>query len=361
MIGMMNFRKFSVFLMILSAGVLAGCAAPSPPAGSVIQVQAPDTAVLERQEVGVPIPKEGPPPGGYAVGPGDYLVVETYGLPQMAKSDQKNAENRTGSPSGSSGAFDSRVDGTGSIYLPWIGGVHVAGLTVAEIQDKLKGAFGNYVKNPWVVVQIGDYKSQPLYLLGEFNKPGTYYLDRPLNLLEGLAQGSGFKDTSDIHGARLIRGNKIYPVDISRLLEQGDPEQNVWLKPGDLIFVPDNKNKNVFVFGAVKKPGIVPMPHGQLTLGQALSMAGLQPVNADLEKVRIIRSLSATRGELLVVDLDKILRGHSIPYPLREGDIVFVGNSRVGNWNEAINELLPSLQLVSGVLQPFVQLKFLEQ
>jgi polysaccharide biosynthesis/export protein len=360
MIGMMNFRKFSVLLMTLSVAVLAGCAAPSPPAGSVVQVQAPETAVLERQEVDVPIAKGGPPPGGYAVGPGDYLVVETYGLPQFARPDQKDSEKSSGG-GGGSGAFHSRVDGTGSIYLPWIGGVHVAGLTVGEIQDKLKAAFGNYVRNPWVVVQIADYRSQPLYLLGEFNKPGTYYLDRPLTLLEGLAQGSGFKDTSDIHGARLIRDNKIYPVDISRLLEQGDPEQNVWLKSGDLIFIPDNKNKNVFVFGAVQKPGMVPMPHGQLTLGQALSVAGLQQVNADLEKVRIIRSLSATRGELLVVDLDKILRGQAIPYPLREGDIVFVGNSRVGNWNEAINELLPSLQLISGVLQPFVQLKFLEQ
>jgi polysaccharide export outer membrane protein len=353
---MMNFRKFSAILLFLSLSALAGCAS-SLPAGSVIQLNSPDSAVLEREVVSVPVEKDDPPPCGYLVGPGDFLVIDTYGLPQISKQDKKGSE---GSLDGASGTFSSRVDGTGNIYLPWVGGVHVAGLMVAQIQDRLKKAFGDYVKNPWVVVHIAEYKSQPLYLLGEFNKPGAYYLDRPLNLLEGLTEGDGFKDTADLRGARLLRDKKIYPVDIYRLLEQGDAEQNVWLKPGDLIFIPDNKNKNVFVFGAVEKPGMVPMPHGQLNLGQALAVAGLQTVNGDIEKVRIIRSLSATRGELLVVDLKNVLGGQTMPYPLQEGDIVFVPRSWVGNWNQAINEILPSLQLISGVLQPFVQLKFLQ-
>jgi polysaccharide export outer membrane protein len=44
---------------------------------------------------------------------------------------------------------------------------------------------------------------------------------------------------------------------------------------------------------------------------------------------------------------------------LREGDIVYVPKSGVGTWNEALAEILPSLQAISAILQPFVQIKFL--
>ena len=68
----------------------------------------------------------------------------------------------------------------------------------------------------------------------------------------------------------------------------------------------------------------------------------------------------ATRGALLVVDFEKIMHGQALPFPLMEGDIVYVPRSGIGNWNMAINEILPSLQAISNVLQPFVQIKFLK-
>lgn len=354
---MIYFWKLSPFVIILFLSLIAGCAS-SPPAGTVIRVRPSEPAVLEKEVVTVPPKQDNLPPSDYLVGPGDLLIVDTFGLPQISQQDKKSSQ---GGPEDAIAKFNTRVDGTGTIYLPWVGGIQVSGLTIAQVQEKIKNALTNFVKNPWVVAHIQEYKSQPLYLLGEFNNPGTYYLDRPLNLLEGLAQGHGFRDSADLRAARLIRNKKTYPVDIYRLLEQGDSKQNIWLKPGDFIFVPDNRNKNVFVFGAVKKPGLVPMPHGQLTLAQALAVASLQTTDGDMGQIRIIRSLSATQGELLVVDLANVMNGKALPYPLNEGDIVFVPRSRVGDWNQAINEILPSLQLLSGVLQPFVQLKFLQQ
>jgi polysaccharide export outer membrane protein len=61
-----------------------------------------------------------------------------------------------------------------------------------------------------------------------------------------------------------------------------------------------------------------------------------------------------------VLDLERVLRGEVMPYPLMEGDIVYVPRSAVGNWNQALREMLPSLQTVSAILQPFVQVKFLK-
>jgi polysaccharide export outer membrane protein len=186
-------------------------------------------------------------------------------------------------------------------------------------------------------------------------------MDRPLNLLQGIALGSGYDASADLSAARLIREKRTMPVDIYDLLTNGDQRQNVWLKEGDTLYIPDNKNQLVFVFGAVKKGGPVAIPPGGLTLTQAIASAELRDTGYDLNYVRIIRSHSATRGELMVVDFEKILRGDALPLALRNGDIVYVPKSHLGSWNDAINEILPSLQAISALLQPFVSIKYLQQ
>ena len=102
-----------------------------------------------------------------------------------------------------------------------------------------------------------------------------------------------------------------------------------------------------------------------MNLLQAVSTANLGNYASrgepyDSEHVRIIRSLSPTHGQLMVVDLSRMMDGYAMPMPLMDGDIVFIPKTPVGNWNEAINQLLPTLQLISGVLQPFVQIEYLK-
>jgi polysaccharide export outer membrane protein len=186
-------------------------------------------------------------------------------------------------------------------------------------------------------------------------------MDRPLNLLQGIALGSGYDGTADLSTARLIREKRTMPVDIYDLLTNGDQRQNIWLKAGDTIYIPDNKNQQAFVFGAVIKPGPLPIPPGGLSLTQAIASAQLRDTGYDLNYVRIIRSYSATRGELIVVDFDKIMRGDALSLVLRNGDIVYVPKSNLGGWNDAINEILPSLQAFGAILAPFVQIKYLKQ
>jgi polysaccharide export outer membrane protein len=152
-------------------------------------------------------------------------------------------------------------------------------------------------------------------------------------------------------------------------LHDGDQRQNVWLAPGDTLYVPDIAQQNVFVFGAVKTPGAISIKNGQLFLPQAVaaagglgttSLGGLGESGYD-PNVRIIRYISQTRGELIVVNLDKILAGEAKPFALTDGDIVYVPKSKVATWNEAVNELLPTLQMFGAILNPFVQMKFLQQ
>ncbi|HZV82511.1 MAG TPA: sugar transporter, partial [Geobacteraceae bacterium] len=103
----------------------------------------------------------------------------------------------------------------------------------------------------------------------------------------------------------------------------------------------------------------IPFPTAGLNIAQAVASADFRDAGYDIKHVRVIRSISATRGELMVVDFDKILRGEAVPLPLQDGDIIYVPKNSFGSWNDAIAEMLPTLQAVSAILQPFVSIKFL--
>lgn len=338
-------RLSSCCLFLLFAVSLAGCAPYRDlSAGSVQSIGEP---ITERQVVTIdPLPV-GQPSADYRIGQGDVLFVNVNG-----KQDYMAA------PAGGK-VQGSRVDGTGMIQLPLVGGVKVEGLTMQQAQAAIAEPLRKYLKDPWVLVEVLEYRSRPLYLLGQFKAPGTYYMDRSLSLLQGIALGNGFDSAANLRSARLTRNGKLEAVDIYELLTSGDQSANVWLQPGDLIYIPDRSTQQVFVFGAVKKPGPVPIPQGGMTLTQAIASAELREVGYDFRHVRVIRSYSPTKGELLVVDFDRILRGEALPLMLREGDIVYVPKSGVGTWNDALAEILPSLQAISAILQPFVQIKFL--
>ncbi len=311
--------------------------------------------VVEQETVTVPFLEEPAPPADYVVGPGDVLFINVNGQPEFSSISASSIASSLHPLLGN------RVDGSGNIQFPIVGSVQVGGLTLPQIQKRLQELLTKYIKEPWVIVEVTEYKSHPLYLLGAFKNSGTYYMDRPLNVLQGIALANGYDPSANLSGARIIRDKKVIPVDVYDLLTRGDQRQNIWLKPGDTIFIPDTKNQQVFVFGAVKKGGPVPMTSKGLTLAEAIATAEIRDTGYDINHIRIIRSISATRGELIVVDFERILRGKALPFMLKEGDIVFVPKSGLGDWNDAINELLPSLQTVSAILQPFVSIKYLRQ
>jgi polysaccharide export outer membrane protein len=340
--------KTVFFLCIVIAAALAGCAKyPELPAGTVKEIR---SAVIEQQPVTIPAPADEAATPEYRVGAGDVLAIRIPGMKERIPSAGVAAEATPGY----------RVYSSGKVLLPMVGGVQVAGLTVDEVQEKLQEVFRPYIKEPVITVEILEYKSRALYLLGKFNSPGVQYLDRPVSLIQGIALGGGLDESANLRGARLVRQNRIVPVDIYELIYHDDLRQNVALHSGDTVYIPGNDQQNVFVLGAVKEEGIVPMINGRLSLLQALSEAGLGLGSSyDHKHVRIIRSHSPLRGELLVVDLGVVMNGDALPLPLQDGDVIYIPRSGVANWNQALADMLPSLQAIGAVIQPFVQIKFL--
>ncbi len=315
--------------------------------------------VVELETVTIPPPKEPPPPVDYVVGPNDVIMVTVSGHPEYSPGlFIPGAAAATATVTGTQRGC--RVDGNGYIQIPTLGLVRVAGLTLSQIRNHIQGLLMQYLQEPSVVVEVTQYNSQPLYILGQFKNTGVFYMDRPFNVLQGLAMGGGYDLASaNPKSARIIRDKKVLPVDVYELLMRADQTQNIWLKPGDTIFMPDNKNQVVFVFGAGKTGLSVPLPASGLNLLQAIAMAGFQEVGYHARRVFLIRTLSTTKGQLMVVDVDMIVRGDALPVELCEGDVIYIPKSAMTSWNEAVSEILPTLQAFGAIISPFVQMKYL--
>jgi len=101
----------------------------------------------------------------------------------------------------------------------------------------------------------------------------------------------------------------------------------------------------------------VPMTQGKLTLTEAISMAGgFIKVGGLIKQVRVLRSYSPTRGELITVNLKMILDGQAPPFILMAGDIVYLPKSKLGNWNDLMREILPTIEVLGNVVTPLAQI-----
>lgn len=281
------------------------------------------------------------PDPSYRVGPGDDLKFNIFGEAGMND-------------------LTARVDGAGYVQLPIIELVNVKGKTTRNIQKILKKKYsGNFI-NPWITVELANAESHPLFFLGEFKSAGVQYLEHPRTLLEALALGGGLTPEAYLPGARLIRDNQMCVVDLHGLLKEGRFENNVYITSGDVLFAPRKDDMQVYVLGAVTKPQSVPFGTTGRTVLEALSMAqGPIRGKALLSEVRIIRSYSAVQGELLIIDAQKMFDGQAVDYKLEPGDVLYVPQSKISDWNDAISLILPSLELIGGIITPIALIQSL--
>lgn len=277
----------------------------------------------------------------YVVGPGDNLRFNIFG--EAGLSD-----------------ITARVDDAGYVQLPILELVQVGGKTTRDIQAQLKADYAAEFNDPWVTVELIDAESAPIYMLGEFRAPGVRYMSGATNVLEAIALGGGLEEDAYLPGARLLRGDHTCSVDLQALLRHGAFEQNIWIKPHDVIFAPRKEDMSVYVLGAVGSPQAVPFGADGRTLLQVLTIAG-GPIagQAFLGEIRIIRATSTTKGELIVLDAKRMLTGHALDFQLQPGDVVFVPRSALGDWNVALGQILPSLQVLGGVLTPITLIESL--
>jgi polysaccharide export outer membrane protein len=175
------------------------------------------------------------------------------------------------------------VSADGLIAFPLVGDVKADGLTPAQLEAELKQRLEkDYLIDPQVSVVVQEHRSQRVFVLGEADKPGTYYLTGEVRLIDVLSQAGGpgksaGQDVQVIRGPKVggpvtpgAAGSTTLRVNLRKLLD-GDPTDNLILQDGDTIFIP--KSASFFVQGEVRKPGAYALEKAT-TAVDAITMAG---------------------------------------------------------------------------------------
>jgi polysaccharide export outer membrane protein len=225
----------------------------------------------------------------YVVGPQDVLKITVFDEAQLT------------------GMF--RVDNDGAFQYPFIGRVTAAGRTLREIEGELtKRLAEGYVKRPQVALEVDQYRSRSLFIVGEVRTPGKYPLTGQMTLIEALAQ-AGYTTPSAGSDVLILRsasadaaGRELTPEQATQTtrinlteLQAGRTTSNIVLKEGDTIFVP--KAEKFYVSGFVKAPGAYSFERG-MTVLQALSLAGGVSEKGSNRRVRVQRVVNGQKKEL---------------------------------------------------------------
>jgi polysaccharide biosynthesis/export protein len=129
----------------------------------------------------------------------------------------------------------------GSISLPLVNSVHVAGMTTTEAAQALRSKLTDYIVNPHVTVSVVTVHSRQVFVLGQVTKPGSYPLLGQLNVLQAIALAGGLTPYAKHEGIMILRESKGGTEKIRfnyNSAVHGDATQNVFLLPGDIVVVP---------------------------------------------------------------------------------------------------------------------------
>jgi polysaccharide export outer membrane protein len=134
------------------------------------------------------------------------------------------------------------VSPDGSISLPLLKDVKVAGLTPVAIENLLAEKLKVYITSPQVTVTVQEIRSRKVYITGEITRPGTYPLLTPMTVLQIISEAGGFTPFARRNKIYLLRregsNQKRYDFDYPKVVHGVNPEQNIMLRPGDTVVVP---------------------------------------------------------------------------------------------------------------------------
>ena len=264
------------------------------------------------------------PPERYRIGPGDVLDIRVFNRPQLSREAV-------------------RVDARGLIRMPLIEGeLQAACLTEGELAEAIGTRYLKYLRNPQVNVFVKEFQSQPVAVIGAVNSPGQFRLQRQVRLLELLAFANGPADRAGrtvqiIHAtdpalcektAAVSPDDEVASTFVSYKLRdtlEGEDRANPYVRPGDIISVPDADQ--IYVVGNVVLPRAIALKE-PITVSRAIAMAGGEQRDTKRERVRIVRQPpGSTTKQEIYVDLSAIEKRQAEDVVLQANDIVAVPTS----------------------------------
>ena len=243
----------------------------------------------------------------YLVGPQDILRVTVLEEPDLT------------------GLFT--VDADGTLDFPLIGRITVVDLAPRDIEDRLVARLlDGYLRYAQLKVEVEQYGSQSVYVLGEVQTPGLVPLTGNMTLLEVLVKaGWTTEDAGNL--VQIVRpsgdgatskpvlpragidtdGAEVTTVDLSDIRTGG--LSRVTVGNGDTVYVP--KAVRFFVTGHVQDPGSFVWERG-MTVLHAVALAGGVTERGSTRGIKILRVLNNWERDISVDIEDPVEPGDTI-------------------------------------------------
>lgn len=295
----MNLFSTLLFTLLLAPGAVV--APPQTPPTQPPPAQTPLPLYTPEFQIPVNKPSIGQPPSGsavarYTLGPNDQLKITVL--------DEE----------GLSGLY--RVTADGSVTMPLVGSVPAAGLTLADFQEKLRAMLAaGYLRNPQVRVEVEQFKSQSVFVIGEVRTPGEIPMTGTMTLLKALAlAGSPTASAS----SEVLVAHPRKPTAAGMMPAEGDADivhinlkdlqlgragQDVVLLDGDIINVP--KAQTFYITGQIRTSGSYVWDPG-MTVQQAIALAGGMTERGSSRGIVVERMVDGKLKEVKLSLSDKV-------------------------------------------------------
>ena len=244
-------------------------------------------------------------PDNYVLGPGDEVIVDVWGDSQMT--------------------VESTISPDGKIFISNVGPVSLAGLTVAEASQRLRGVLSNIYEgladgSVQMKLSLGSIRSIQVNITGEVTASGTYTVPSLATLFHALFVAGGVNELGTLRSVKIYRGGKLFSdVDVYDYILNGNSSRDIALRDGDLITVAPY-GKLVEITGNVKRPMYYELKGGE-TVADLIRFAGDFNGEANRNMVSVTRRQGGKYSSFTVSSSDF---GNFV---LEDGDVVSVGGS----------------------------------
>ena len=157
----------------------------------------------------------------YRIGPQDIVQIDVWKEPEITRT------------------IPVRPDG--KISLPLLNDVQAAGLTAMQLAGSIREGLTKFLTNPQVTVTVSQINSMRVFLTGETTRPGAIPLLPNMTVLQAVASGgfTQFARLNSIYVLRVENGRQVkYTFHYKDVVKGKRAEENILLKPGDVIVVP---------------------------------------------------------------------------------------------------------------------------
>lgn len=258
-----------------------------------------------------------------------------------------------------------RVNGEGTLRLPFVGTIKAAGLTVDQLESDLRKRLVNYFNDPQVTVTLSEARSKPITVMGAVDRPGALQLQGRNTLFHVINSAGGPKDAGssititrdatngplELEQARPTADGRYYvaEVPIDDVLSGRGPAASLEVLTNDVISVASKQPKLVHVIGEVLKPGTVELVKSDtVSITKVIAAAGGFTRLASPKKA-LIRRIGAEPGQTATIDLKKIIDGDAADLELAEGDVLIVPSNQLMSYLQTVSLTAVNSGVFSGL------------